>query len=62
LLFRIPRARLIALVFGMDSNLFKAIKGRHKPTLTLYFGEEGFWIYNHPVKQCSGIDLLDMRK
>jgi hypothetical protein len=28
----------------------------------LYFGEEGFWIYNHPVKQCSGIDLLDMRK
>jgi hypothetical protein len=40
LLFRTPRARLIALVFGVDSNLFKAVKGEHKPTLTCILGRK----------------------
>jgi hypothetical protein len=40
LLFRTPRARLIALVFGVHSNLFEAIKGEHKPTLPCILGRK----------------------
>jgi hypothetical protein len=38
--FRTPGARLIAYVFGVDSNLFRAIKGEHKPTLPCTVGRK----------------------